>query len=293
MKSCTKGGLEMNAFEYYINSPSFNNQKENLVKALEEREVNPVSSITKSFYVVNDLVNKLLKDNGVTPGSKIVDNIKFLSEESIIPESINENLFYIRRIRNKFAAHPNEIDGKQVIADPITTTYYLKHVYEFLEWYFKQYLGEKISFDNFDTIITTVTEVETEKEKQSNNILIFELPKFYIDNEYFANNNIKKSSINELDTKELLEVYRLFFTTNLPITAIEEKIFSSTKNRGIVVYYLVNSYMDSGVTYSWRNYVLKFGMLKTITNIEEMIETLSEEKSRQYRNLISVLRSIM
>lgn len=282
----------MNAFEYFINSPSFSNQKDNLVKALEERESNPVSAITRSFYIVNDLVNRLLKDNGVTPGSKIADNIKFLSEDNIIPESINENLFNIRRIRNKFAAHPNEIDGKQIIADPITTTFYLKHLYEFIEWYFNKYLGEKISFDNFDTIITTVKEVEILKENQSDNILIIELPKFYIDNEYFANNNIKKSSINELDTKELLDVYKLFFTTNLPITAIEEKVFSSTKTKGVIVYYIVNSYMDSGITYSWRKYVQKFGIVKTIENIEEKIETLSNEKSRLFRNLISILKQI-
>lgn len=282
----------MNAFEYFINSPSFNNQKDNLVKALEERETNPVSAITKSFYVVNDLVNRLLKDDGVTPGSKIAENIKFLSEEKIIPESINENLFNLRRIRNKFAAHPNETDGKQIIADPITTTFYLKHLYEFIEWYFNKYLGEKISFDNFDTVISLVKEVEALKENHSDNILIIELPKFYIDNEYFANNNIKKSSINELDTKELLEVYKLFFTTNLPITSIEEQVFSSTKTKGVIVYYLVNSYMDSGITHSWRKYVHKFGIVKTIENIEEKIETLSDEKSIMFRNLISILKQV-
>lgn len=282
----------MNAFEYYINSPSFNYQKDNLEKALEERESNPVSAITRSFYVVNDLVNRLLKDNGVTPGSKIADNIRFLSEDNIVPESINENLFNIRRIRNKFAAHPNEIDGKQIIADPITTTYYLKHLYEFLEWYFNKYLGEKILFDNVDTVITTVKEVEVEKQNQSNNILIFELPKFYIDNEYFANNSIKKSNINELDTKEFLAVNKLFFTTNLPITTIEEEVFSTTKTKGVIVYYLINSYMDSGITFSWRKYVHKFGITKTIENIEDKIEMLSDEKSLQFRNLISILKSI-
>jgi hypothetical protein len=85
-------------------------------------------------------------------------------------------------------------------------------------------------------------------------------------------NNIKKSSINELDTKELLEVYKLFFTTNLPITAIEEKVFSSTKTKGVIVYYIVNSYMDSGITYSWRKYVQKFGTHKTVDNIEEKLK---------------------
>lgn len=282
----------MNAFEYFINSPSFSNQKDNLEKALDEKESNPVSAITRSFYVVNDLVNRLLKDNGVTPGSKIADNIRFLSEDNIIPESINENLFNIRRIRNKFAAHPNEIDGKQIIADPITTTYYLKHLYEFLEWYFNKYLGEKISFDNFDIVFTTVKEVEIEKENQSENILLFELPKFYIDNEYFANNNIKKTSINELDTKELLEVYKMFFTTSLPLTTIEEKVFSTTKTKGVIVYYLINSYMDSGITYSWRKYILKFGIYKTIENIEEKIEMLSDDKSIKLRNLLSLLKSV-
>lgn len=282
----------MNVFEYYINSPSFSNQKSNLEKTLSEKDSNPVSAITYSFYVVTDLVNRLLKDNGITPGSKIVDNIKFLSQDNIIPESVDENLFNLRRIRNKFVAHPSDINGKQVIADPITMSFYMKHLYELLVWYFQKYLGEKITFDNVDDVISNVKEIEVVKESETDNILIFDLPKFYIDSEYFATNSIKKNSVNDLDPKELLEVFKLFFTTSLSITQIEEKVFSTAKTKGVIVYYLINSYMDSGITYSWRKYVNMFGITKTIENIEEKIETLVEDKSSSYRNFVSILKSI-
>lgn len=282
----------MNVFEYYINSPSFSNQKSNLEKTLSEKDSNPVSAITYSFYVVTDLVNRLLNDNGITPGSKIVDNIKFLSQDNIIPEPVDENLFNLRRIRNKFVAHPSDINGKQVIADPITMTFYLKHLYELLVWYFQKYLGEKITFDNVDEVITNVKEIEIVKESKSDNILIFDLPKFYIDSEYFASNSIKRNSINDLDPKELIEVYKKFFKTNLRISEIEEQVFSTSKTKGLIVYYLLNSYMDAGITYAWRKYIQKFGISKTIENIEEKIEMISEEKSRYYSNLISILKSI-
>ena len=244
------------------------------VKYLSE---DPSSSIQKSAQILEYVVEKLLTHFGIKCYSSDTLSDKIYDLRNSVPKNVSSLMNTIRVNRNSKSAHFDS----SIEVSHVDSMFILKNTYDLLAYYLKVIYRSNEKFLPFEE-----TCVVKEEPVISENLT---LPKFYVDNElkfkYYE-------TVNDLlKTEDIHAVFRLFFTTSIDFKAIEESVFKQKKN-GELALAIIMLYKNVGLTSSWRTFVLKYGLEKSINILMNAKDNKDVKDVDRVRILIDTLRSI-
>lgn len=282
--------MSTTTFDYFKLNSKFIDISSILGEAISNVIDEPELSLRKSCLIFEIVINKLSKQYGLASAS-LSENIRRLNELNVFSKVIYNKVNDLRIKRNLYT-HPDFEDGvtKYGYTDSIIL---LKLLYDILTWFAKENIDKKLEFASFEMFLSQEkiglgTSIVETKEVMN----YIDLPKFSkIKTSILLDEKTCLTRLSKIQENEAFEIFKLAFTTNMKFIEIEQKVFGNTETNGDVIYGVLNSYFDIGVTYSWRKLILKNGIQETIKKIEES-DTTEKPENFELRALLGLLRSL-
>jgi len=283
-----------NVFDYLKSIDTYSEISKLIDDAEKYRINDPQASIMKVSYILEIIVNKVIESEKLrVSGSDL--NTKINCLRGIVLDRTINNMHSIRAIRNSSAAHVS-YSTSIIQADKIDSLFCMKKIYEIMQWYLNFNSKKVTDFCAFEEYLESkqpIKAIEANKLEHNDNLesknIVF--PKFYIDYEFLTGDN--GNAIDEIEESDIIEVFRMFFTTTHNFKMIEEIVFKNNKPNGNIVYAIIMFYKMIGLTNSWRRFVFELGIDESINLLSTFNEKANDlEKYHRISVLIQLLNTI-